>query len=317
MKIEAVIITLDRSPRKNYLPSTLDSLKKSGLFEHAAFTLSVHHDGLDCENISAAEALDSRVAVIKGGNPLLGYNLAAVRAIRYACAQSPDFVLFMEDDIKVCPDFPEFVIATINEFGASPLMDFATYYQEIVDAYLEGNRSFEMDAVQFYGTQCYVSTCADMQSYADFIERNHNIKPGFADIWFDSWLEESGRPRFVKCAVPAAAQHIGVESSHGHGFIDGPAFQVDLEKSILSLSGYYQVFEKNDDGLTLRNSVDNTFLKLNDSAQLIYLYCDGVRNLGQIIDELNSELELGRTVISSQVRECIHSLVDAGVLSRL
>ena len=306
MKIVATILTVDRSPRANFLANTVASLRASGLLHHPAFSLHIFHSGENA-NINDANLEDGNITLHTAPDRR-HFNLGLVNALRHASSLNPDFVLFMEDDIEVCPDFPDYVISTLAEFSADPLMDFVTYYEEVMNRYLDGERCIDMPADSFYGTQCFAMTRENALSYADFVERNHQVKPGFADVWFDSWLEDCDRPRTVSCAVPSAAQHTGVESTHSHEFVKTPAYKSDLEQLTPRHTGDYLLLDTKDANSTLRHKVTGAHLELNESAYLIYLYCDGEQSIGQIIDGIHAEIEIDRTLLSAHIRQGLASL---------
>lgn len=298
---------MDRSPKVNFLATTVDSLRASGLLDHPDFELHIFHTGHRSTNLDQLDLTHASITLHTNQDPL-HFNLGTVNLFRHAASQKPDFILFMEDDVHVCEDFPEFVVSALSEFEAGSVLDFLTYYEEVKTSYLEGARSIEMPAHTFYGTQCFAMRPLDALSFADFVEQHHGVKPGFADTWFDSWMEQTDRPRVVSCSVPSPAQHTGFDSTHDHQFINAPAFIRDVEKLVPVATEHYLLIDGKDEKPILKHKTRGTQLQLNESAHLIYLYCDGLMSIGQIIDTIRTQVPMDRVVLSAQMRQAIASL---------
>ena len=316
MKIATVIITTDRSPRNNYLASTIHSFAASGLFDHKDFSLDIFHSGEGEANIPRA-LLERHNVTLHTESSKVRFNPAVVQGLSIGHSRNADWVLFCEDDIQACVGFPEFVLSQLQLAGDAPMVDFVTYYSEIVDAYFNGDRIAHLDAKGFYGTQCFALSSVAAKDFARFIVENMDSKEGFADTWFNDWLSSSNRTTQIASSVPSAAQHIGVDSNHQHKFINAPGFKDDLDKSIAAQTGEFELtqLKKNQVGLKRKDSL-NAY-ELNLPAQLIYLSCDGSHTIKQIVDELVQNLNQDAAQLNSEVRQCIKELSDLGAVHYL
>ena len=285
----------------------MDGLAESGLFSHPQFSLDIFHSGEATRNLDAVLEYSELASFHRQPNHL-HFNEGVVWSIKSICEKQPDFLLFFEDDVHVCKDFPEFVVASLERVGASPLLDYVTYYSEIKNAYLEGHIMHEMPAKSFYGTQCLAMSLADAESFASYVDANKQTKSGFADVWFDDWLSSVDRDRHVKCSVPSAAQHIGSDSNHGHEFIVARGFKDDLECIVPKPTDEFLLLEVDNETSVLRHRKTNAHLALNDSALLIYLLCDGVNSLKALTAEIMNASGLDAYAASQQVRTYLNEL---------
>lgn len=313
MKIACIVLTVDRTPRHNYLSTTLAHLRSSGLTDDARFTLDIFHSGSNITNLDKALIADCK-ATLHQNEQQLPFNQAFSASLAIAAAREPDYVLFFEDDVQVAQDFPSFVCAQLQCVLNAPMVDFATYYQEIKDAYLAGERIIELTAKQFYGTQCFAMTKHYAESYSSYVRRNQASKAGYADTWIDDWLVELKLERLVASSVPSAAQHIGTDSNFNHTYMAAQAFKDDVEKLIPTPTNKYVVWEKSNNEFVLRHHNTHEILDLNLAAQLIYLYCDGANTLADIGREIGSFAKTDRVELDQQIRQCLASLVERGAM---
>ena len=156
MKIAVVIITVDRVPGNNYLSNTLESLRASGACDDTRFSIDIYHSGAERSNLD--------ISLIKNCNATLHLyetkthtNLSSYNALNIAVNRNPEYVVFLEDDIDVCSDFPDFICSQIDLNPTAPIIDFISYYDEIRDAYFSGERFLDMNAMSF--TAHSVSRC--------------------------------------------------------------------------------------------------------------------------------------------------------------
>ncbi len=313
MKIACIVLTVDRTPRHNYLSTTLAQLRASGLTNDARFTLDIFHSGTNITNLDKALIADCK-ATLHQNEQQLPFNQAFSASLAIATAREPDYVLFLEDDVHVAQDFPNFVCAQLQFVPNAPLVDFATYYREIKDAYLAGERNIELTAKQFYGTQCFAMTTHYADSYSNYVRRHQASKAGYADTWIDDWLIELNLERVVASSVPSAVQHIGTESSLNHGYISAPAFKDEIEMLIPTPTNKFVVWEKSNNEFVLRHHNTQEILDLNLTAQLIYLYCDGENTLADVERGLSALTETDRTELNQQIRQCLANLVERGAM---
>ena len=313
-RIEAVMITMDRSPKGNHLADSIKGLAESGFFQHPSFNFTLIHSGQNRLNLDEALAVSDNFTLVETGR-LLQFNEAVLNALKTALANKSDVVLFMEDDIRVSTSFPQYVLDTLESAGgAEPVLDFVTYYVEVTDSYFQGEQFIEMEAKSFYGSQCYAMNADYAASFAKFIEENNPQKTGFCDVWFHDWLVHEKLEPVVKCAVPSGAQHIGRNSNQGHDYIEAPCVKDEVEQTRPFRTSQYSQVETDDESLTIRNNETNKLLSLNSSAHLIYLFCDGEYSLKQIISEIHAEVGGSRHKLDAEIRRGLFELKSLGVV---
>jgi hypothetical protein len=307
------MITLDRSPRGNHLKQSIDSLKNSGLFEHSSFQFILSHSGENTNNLKEAQAVHSKLNIATN-KELLNYNNAVTRGIELALETRPDLVLFMEDDIKVCQNFPQFVLDTYKlTDNTETILDFVSYYEEITDAYFQGKQLIEMLAKNFYGGQCFSMNTLSAASFSQYIRNHIDIKEGFCDVWIEDWLLSQNLEPIIKCAVPSGAQHTGKNSTHGHPFFEAPCFKDDIELIKPRITNQFEFIreEKNEmigNSFIFKRTNSNHEISLNQSAYLIYLFCDGEHALKQIFDDIHIQLGGDKYTLDTQIRQGLATL---------
>ena len=214
----AVLITANRSPRPNYLLTTLDNLLTHGGLRAAppelhTFTII---DGTADDLYWALDTLDPlagrEVGCVSGALPA---NRNVAYALRFAASVGAPWVLFLEDDIDVCADFFASTAAWLADFADPryPIFPLGANYPQ-VDAPTNYGCAWEYPIDKFYGTQALALRADTAVSVADYIDthcysRTHD---GTAyDLLIADWARANGYGSFLTPA-PSFVQHIGRES---------------------------------------------------------------------------------------------------------
>lgn len=309
MKIAAIMMTMDRSPRHNYLASSIASMIASGMCDDSRVSFSLFHSGKGRSNLDI-ELIQRSCATLHEQSQLDHFNLGIAKALRLAAEQNADYVLFFEDDVHVAHDFPDFVCSQLALEPTAVFLDFATYFQEVETAYLRGERFVELNAAHFYGTQCFCMPTQHAISFSDNISKNQSQRAGFADTWIQYWLADNALDDQIMSSVPSAVQHVGRDSNHSHSFIRVPAFKDEIERLKPLRTNQYAMCQTVSNGFFLNNGDIENPLHLNFTAQLIYLYCDGDNSIADIENAIRSHVYGDRYQLNQQIRQCLATLIE-------
>lgn len=207
------LITIDRSPKRNYLADTLQNLQRAGVF-------SSH--------------LLERFAIIDGGSPSLDFLWDAVklipnrrmafysskttatknaaRAFGMAGYHGSDWTLFLEDDIDVCANFLESVDAWLKKHAdkGHVVYPMGANYSAIDEMAARGRDYWSYGVQSFYGTLAVAMRPTDAM-----LVGAHLLASATADEYdlrIAEWAKGRGITHFLTPA-PSFVQHIGAEST--------------------------------------------------------------------------------------------------------
>lgn len=231
--IAAVLITVDRSPQRNYLSETLSNLERGGLnTSRRLHSLTLVDSGPGSMWAESQARGTIRTSGSRVGHRCANHNVAA--ALELGAATGCRWVLFLEDDIDVCAEFFDSVGAWIDGICAdeqewSPVYALGANYPQIDDIAANGGTVWRYPVDQFYGTQALVFDSNDVRSVADYLrahcyDRAHD---GTAyDLIIADWARQRGISHFV-ASCPSFIQHVGRTSSirprpHTHTFPSWP-----------------------------------------------------------------------------------------------
>lgn len=231
MKYFITMRCIDRSPKENYIHTTMKSLIASGLF-NSKLSFEFH--------------------LFDGGSPSLDYlkqykelkNLSIhtpkvettknedwLRAVGYCEQIKCDYVIQLEDDILFCNKWLESINTYLKKhkklIDDNPMVSFYTPYKEIERRTKKKIEYWDQSFQQFYGTQCIlfkkdialkavnhiIKGIKDINNYS-FKFRKKNHKPaGMIGACIDLWLQEWGvheyPNKFFIASCPSFVQHIG------------------------------------------------------------------------------------------------------------
>lgn len=205
----ATMITVDRSPKQNFLRRTLENLTRSGVFASPlldGFTIVDSGSRVSfiddaTVNVERDVAIDSAVRVPTEN---------AARALKLGAESGSPWVLFLEDDIDVCGRFVESTAAWLGEHErAYKVFPLGANYDAVKGCVRRGERAWPYGVAQYYGTLAVAmrrETAADLAAF--LAERAHRQE---YDLLMAEWARGQGISHFLTPA-PSFVQHIGVES---------------------------------------------------------------------------------------------------------
>ena len=216
--IAAVMVTVDRSPQRNYLLTTLDNIRKSRKSSARLHSLTLFdsHTGFASRH---AIGLDGDLRVVQSARRLCG-SMNVATALYMGAASSPDnvkWVLFLEDDIDVCADFFDGVGAWLDDYGDSEHLVYplAAGYRWVDAAVKSGESAHVYPVRQFYGTQAFVMRIDDALNLSSYIADDpyrKNDEGVSWDLMMHDWATKHGASHFLT-PCPSFVQHIGREST--------------------------------------------------------------------------------------------------------
>lgn len=216
--IAVVMITVDRSPKRNYLAETLKNLCRvnfwaSSLLRSFDLVLSDPRRDYVCvafrtypldstENVLIWQPSQSYVACENAG-----------RALKIGAESGAPWILFCEDDIDVCDRFLESVAVWLDRFAHDRygIYPFASPYDTNNS---NSQQTAECAWESFYGTQCFAIRSPHAAQLGDYLLSNPLVKgesqPTFYDLMIADWLRNNNL--LILCSNPSFVEHIGRES---------------------------------------------------------------------------------------------------------
>lgn len=214
--IAVVMITVDRSPRENYLARALDNLKRGGVF--VSGLLNYFH------------VINSTPSREHFPLPLWGFECGmsfwftdrdllacenAGRALKIGAESGAPWVLFCEDDIDTCSRFLESVSTWLDQFANDRygIYPFASPY-DVNNSNSQQTAECAWDS--FYGTQCFAIRPHHANLLGNYLLSNPLVKgkvqPTFYDLMIADWLHTNNL--LILCSNPSFVEHIGRESRY-------------------------------------------------------------------------------------------------------
>lgn len=220
-------------PPENYFHITMESLKKSGLFE-SDINYELHlFDGGSLNLDYLNEYKEWKNVFIHPTDKYITRNENWIRALKYSENVNCNYVIGLEDDLKFCKNWIESIHKFTSEnkklIDNNPMTMFYCPYQEIERKYNNKKLYWLQPYKKFYGTQCIMFTkqraihCANHIEHAILNHKDYKfnfrskISSGMFTQAFDMWLQEWGQSEFPKkyfvASAPSFVQHIG-EKGH-------------------------------------------------------------------------------------------------------
>lgn len=234
--IAITMMTMDRTPRRNYLPTTLENMERAGIFQSQHFhSLHIADSGSPPEANWPAAALGDREFLHKeitdpvlNLGPKIYVNIPRTRrtacenaaaALEMGCMTNATWILFCEDDLDFCGDFLESVYNWLEDHVEERfrVYAFGAAYQQVYAAAQNYRNSWEYPIKAFYGTQCFAIRRIDALSLVTYWRSNPLVygseSPGAYDLMMHGWSEKTfpGLEYFLASA-PSFVQHIGRDS---------------------------------------------------------------------------------------------------------
>ena len=227
-RLALVLRTLDRTPKANYLGTTLANRARSGLWQSPVpFKLTLVDSGSpDPHGFLAREAYphvpqgDDRFAVdLPPAGRVRTHNENATRAVEIAVLQHPDYMLMLEDDIDVCDRFLESVVVWLAEHARPDVLlyAFGANYAPIDVLAKQGYTSWKYPIDAFYGAQCYAVARQHLAHLAEWLGRHLLYKgrtPQCHDLLLHDWAKaRNPHATHFLASAPSFVDHIGRESA--------------------------------------------------------------------------------------------------------
>lgn len=216
--IAVVMITVDRSPRDNYLSSSIHNLERASVFDCDLLReFTVVDSGSPTRNhlVSWKPKNKSNFGwslTPPGRTPFLACENAG-RALKIGAESGAQWILFCEDDIDVCANFLESVAAWLDRFADDRygIYPFASPYD--INNF-NSQQTAEIDHDSFYGTQCFAIHPHHANLLGNYLLSNPLVKgevqPTFYDLMIADWLRANNL--LILCSNPSFVEHIGRES---------------------------------------------------------------------------------------------------------
>jgi len=218
------LITVDRSPRRNYLGQTLQSLAAGGIRNTSVpWSLDIVDSG-STDSFFETEGVpewlrDPRVRLHRPSDgESRGPNANAAEALRQAAGRQADWVLFLEDDILVCAHFLDSVSGWLDDHSSEShrVVAFGAAYRELIALREAGRARWEYPISAFYGTQCIALRTHDAADVATYWQ--HEDRQCLYDLLLKYWARERyPAHEYFAASVPSFVQHVGRDSAIHYG----------------------------------------------------------------------------------------------------
>lgn len=216
--IAIAMITIDRSPLKNYLGETLENLKRAGVFSSPRFCGAHVCNSLpDGFTLREVRQHDVPVHALEHEHAVLSANRNVSMTLRVGALSKAEWVLFLEDDIDVCDKFLDSVGAWLDEHEDSveyPLYAFGAAYDIVCKYHRMGKTAWTYPVTGFYGTQAFAvrpAVALDISKWLDEHEFDRTDNGTAYDISIHDWADARGYQYFL-ASVPSFVQHNGKQS---------------------------------------------------------------------------------------------------------
>lgn len=223
--IAAVMITVDRTPRQNYVEETLGNLARAGLFRsNRVDSLLCCPSKLSDDNRPLLDAWLNTVGPWMAAriiHPLKDYlpNENVARALAAGVATSAPWVLFLEDDIDTCADFFDSVGAWLDDHARPDrhIYAFGCAYPQCAELPERGIHAWHEYPIRgFWGTQAFAISSEDAASLSEYLQRDpYVMNPAGAawDLAMHKWAAERWPEiEHFSISCPSFVEHIGRES---------------------------------------------------------------------------------------------------------
>jgi hypothetical protein len=212
------MVTVDRSPGKNYLAETLKNLDRGGVFnsEHLHSFHLFNSD--DKSNWLISNLIDYPTVYVNVPTKKLVANQNVAEALAYAALLDEKWVLFLEDDIDVCDSFIDSVYYWLEEHYSKDVHLYAigSPYPEIKMSVALGMTKWDYPIKAFYGTQSIAFHSDDAWSFSKYMKDHiftRNKEGVCYDLHMQDWaLKNWPSQKFFMASVPSFSQHIGMTS---------------------------------------------------------------------------------------------------------
>jgi hypothetical protein len=216
-----IISTADRSPRRNYLVDTLNSLYRSGVFSsripHELVIVDTGKGVL--QQAQASIWLETHGVKAQIHQPIRKNSTPDNAACGLKLHTASDWTIFLEDDIEVCGSFLESVDAWLrdhyNQSYDGPIYPLCAAYGKNAGRDREASL-WRYGIGGFYGTQAYAirsNLCCDLAWFLENEAAKRSMTNGH-DLLLKEWIQmHSPNLTHLLCPGMDFVQHVGRESS--------------------------------------------------------------------------------------------------------
>jgi hypothetical protein len=204
-----VMITVDRSPKQNFVGDTLAALERAGVFDSPLLeSFTVFDSGSpSLDFLPNGWLIDSAKRCPVG-------NTAA--ALAHGANSGSPWVLFLEDDIDVCDKFLESIAGWLYDHHEGyEVFPLGANYDMILALERLDKTAWRYSVNQFYGTLAVAMRARTAGSIADYLLKHHSSPERRVgspyDLYMADWARENHITHFLT-PVPSFVQHTGVES---------------------------------------------------------------------------------------------------------
>lgn len=220
--IAVVMITMDRSPRQNYLQDTLLNLRRADVFgSERLHSMTVVDSRPGSWALSVVNSLENFYGILVDVEAPVGAIRTpfqnASTALGIGAVSGAPWVLFLEDDIDVCDKFLDSVGRWLDRHIQTDrhVYAFGASYDIITRLTSMGVTSWDYPIDGFYGTQAIALRAEDAASLSGWLStRQVDPKSGSYDISMHAWAQTLW-PRVSNflASVPSFVQHVGKDSA--------------------------------------------------------------------------------------------------------
>lgn len=232
--IAVTMMTMDRTPRTNYLTETLENFTRAGGFTSPRFhSLHIVDSGSPPESqwpdrgilnipymdsAKADFAFPPRVFVHRSKTRRAAC-LNAAAALEAGLKTRAPWILFCEDDLDFCGDFLDSVGRWLDLYGDPRyhIFAFGCAYPQVMTRTHQRAWTWEYPVNCFYGTQCFAIRREEAESLAAYWNTNPKVCDVYSPSAYDLMLQDWHRAtypdaRVMLASAPSFVQHIGRDS---------------------------------------------------------------------------------------------------------
>jgi hypothetical protein len=233
--VTAVMVTVDRTPNKNYLMETLANLRGSGMSTSTRLKWFILVDSGPGNKWAKAgiRMLPHKCCYVEGTDERRCANMNVAAALRAGARSRAKWVLFLEDDIDVCDNFFDSVGAWLDDHERPTRMVYplGAAYPQVDACQKDGRTSWEYPIGKFYGTQAVALRAEHADDCARYLEEHcyDRESDGTAyDLLISDWARDRWpNINYFLTPTPSMVQHIGRSSvirprEHTHVFGSWP-----------------------------------------------------------------------------------------------
>jgi len=240
MKYIIGITTVNRYPKRNYLKTTLKSLYLSGVFDRSDVRVVVSDSGSQngllhvCDYTKEYYMFWDMLEILYSKEKISA-NANRAKLLKHCVHTGAEFVIYMQDDVVVRPDFLTHVNSFITKYPEAIMWAFYASYVEVLHCAERGEDKWIYPHEKYYGSVCHALRAQHAWGYACELKRADRREESCGgDILLARWLKKCFPTRKIYASCPCYVQHIGEDSilSESHGFRKNQSFDKYFGESL-------------------------------------------------------------------------------------